>query len=104
MEWSSRSEAATVTAIWDAAVMAIITVGAEATAITMVGGIIAIGGNQFISFGSPSTSPRRARDALGRVSNPPVPHRLVLNENAKASRCARAVKPRRNVVNPSAIV
>jgi hypothetical protein len=43
MELSSKSRAATVmvTAIWGAAVVAIITVGAAAT--TMVGGIIAIG-------------------------------------------------------------
>jgi hypothetical protein len=33
-----------VTGIWGAEVMAIITVGAEAAATTMVGGIIAIGG------------------------------------------------------------
>jgi hypothetical protein len=45
MELSSKSRAATVmvTAIWGAAVVAIITVGAEAT--TMVGGIMAIGGD-----------------------------------------------------------
>jgi len=42
---SSKSRAATVmvTAIW--AVVAIITVGAEAAVTTMVGGIIAIGGD-----------------------------------------------------------
>jgi hypothetical protein len=34
-----------VMAIWGAAVVAIITVGAEAAATTMVGGIIAIGGD-----------------------------------------------------------
>jgi hypothetical protein len=46
-ELSSKSRAATamVTAIWDVAVVAIITVGAEAAATTMVGGIIAIGGD-----------------------------------------------------------
>jgi hypothetical protein len=45
MELSSKSRAATVmvTAIWGAAVVGIITVGAEAAATTMVGGIIAIG-------------------------------------------------------------
>ena len=43
MELSSKSRA--VTAIWGAAVGAIITVGAEAAATTMVGGIIAIGGD-----------------------------------------------------------
>jgi hypothetical protein len=47
MELSSKSRAAMVmvTAIWGAAVVAIITVGAEAAATTMVGGIIAIGNN-----------------------------------------------------------
>jgi len=47
MELSSKSRAVTVmvTAIWGAAVGAIITVGAEAAATTMVGGIIAIGGD-----------------------------------------------------------
>jgi hypothetical protein len=40
---SSKSRA--VTAIWAAAVVGIITVGAEAAATTMVGGIIAIGGD-----------------------------------------------------------
>jgi len=47
MELSSKSRAATVmvTAIWGAAVVGIITVGAEAAATTMVGGIIAIGGD-----------------------------------------------------------
>jgi len=44
---SSKSGAATVmvTAIWGAAVVAIITVGVEAAATTMVGDIIAIGGD-----------------------------------------------------------
>jgi hypothetical protein len=43
---SSKSKLATVmvTATWDAAVAAIITAGEEAAVITMVGGIIAIGG------------------------------------------------------------
>ena len=45
MELSSKSRVATVMAIWGAAVVAIITVGAEAAATTMVGGIIAIGGD-----------------------------------------------------------
>jgi hypothetical protein len=47
MKLSSKSRAATVmvTAIWGAAVVGIITVGAEAAATTMVGGIIAIGGD-----------------------------------------------------------
>jgi len=44
MELSSKSRAVMVTAIWGAAVGAIITVGAEAAATTMVGDIIAIGG------------------------------------------------------------
>jgi len=43
MELSSKSRA--VTAIWGAAAGAIITVGAEAAATTIVGGIIAIGGD-----------------------------------------------------------
>jgi len=43
MELSSKSRA--VTAIWGAAAGAIITVGAEAAATTMVGGIIVIDGD-----------------------------------------------------------
>ena len=45
MELSSESREVMVTAIWGAAVMAIITVGAEAAAITRVGGIVAMGGD-----------------------------------------------------------
>jgi len=58
-----------VTAIWGAAVVAIITVGAEAAATTMVGGIIAIGGDLISSHFAEAalkTSPSRpqARDRL----------------------------------------
>ena len=47
-ELSSKSGEVMVTAIWDTAVVAIITVGGEAAATTMVGAIITMGGDFYL--------------------------------------------------------